>query len=98
MALAGGGDAKIIPAAAVLIGYRELLGFLFLMSLCGGALALATLAVEKLGRPLMGLWRPAHGPPIIAGATRDRLARKDVSVPYGVAVAAAGVLTLLAAR
>src|SRR5580700_8735285 len=44
----GGGDAKILPATALLIGYRELLGFLFLMSLCGGVLALATLAAEKL--------------------------------------------------
>ena len=38
----GGGDAKILPATALLIGHRELLSFLFLMSLCGGVLALAT--------------------------------------------------------
>lgn len=47
----GGGDAKILPATALLIGYRELLGFLFLMSLCGGVLALATLASERLDVP-----------------------------------------------
>jgi len=33
----GGGDAKLVTAVALLIGYQELFGFLFLMSLGGGA-------------------------------------------------------------
>src|SRR5260370_39797425 len=36
----GGGDAKMIPATALLIGYRDFLDFLFLMSVCGRALGL----------------------------------------------------------
>src|SRR3984893_10313711 len=37
----GGGDAKLLAAVVLLIGHHELLVFLFLMSLCCGALAAA---------------------------------------------------------
>jgi prepilin peptidase CpaA len=37
----GGGDAKLIAATALLIGDHDLVDFLFLMGVCGGALALA---------------------------------------------------------
>jgi len=93
----GGGDAKIIPATALLIGYRELLDFLFLMSLCGAALALATIATEKLGAPVKRLCLTRHVS-LIAETKGKRAPAKGSTVPYGVAVAAAGVLTLLAAR
>jgi prepilin peptidase CpaA len=93
----GGGDAKILTAAALLIGYQELLSFLFLMSLCGGALALATLAAEKLDLPLGRFRRGAHlfstGP-----SEEGRLAPKRSTVPYGLAVATAGVITLITAK
>lgn len=93
----GGGDAKILPAAALLVGYQELLGFLFLMSLCGGALALATLAAERLDLSFGGFRR---GPQVSSTAQSEggRLAPKGSTVPYGVAVATAGVMTLIAAR
>jgi prepilin peptidase CpaA len=71
----GGGDAKLITAAALLIGYHDLLGFLFAMSICG---ALVTLAV------VITHWRPAG----------QQLPGK-VAVPYGVAIASAGGVTLL---
>ena len=45
----GGGDAKLITGATLLVGYHDLFGFLFLMSLCGGILALAVLAQHRLG-------------------------------------------------
>jgi prepilin peptidase CpaA len=35
----GGGDAKLLTGAVLLIGYRDLIGFLFLMSLFGAVLA-----------------------------------------------------------
>jgi prepilin peptidase CpaA len=93
----GGGDAKILPATALLIGYQELLGFLFVMSLCGGALALATLAAERLdlssGRFRWGAHVSSTGQ-----SEGGRLALKGSTVPYGVAVATAGVITLIAAR
>ncbi len=93
----GGGDAKILPATVLLIGYRELLGFLFLMSLCGGVLALATLAAERLDRSFRRLPRGAHVSST-GQSDRGRVASKRSTVPYGVAVATAGVITLIAAR
>jgi len=93
----GGGDAKMIPATALLIGYRDLVDFLFLMSLCGGALALATIAVENLEWPLKRFWRPACTP---ANAHTDQapVPPEASTVPYGFAVATAGVITLMTAK
>jgi prepilin peptidase CpaA len=93
----GGGDAKILPATALLIGYQELLGFLFLMSLCGGALALATLAAERLDLSF-GRFRRGTHVSSTGQSEGGRLAPKGSTVPYGVAVATAGVITLIAAR
>jgi prepilin peptidase CpaA len=89
----GGGDAKLLAAMALLIGYRGLFSFLFLMSLCGGALALAILARDRLGLRLRRLSPLASMPfpmnaECIAAPTRS-------TVPYGVAIAAAGVITLI---
>jgi len=93
----GGGDAKMVAAAALLIGYRELPEFLFLMSLCGGVLAFATIATEKLDPPLRRLWRAAYLPSDAEGE-RVGAVPKVSTVPYGVAVATAGVITLIAPR
>lgn len=93
----GGGDAKMIPATALLIGYRDLLDFLFLMSLCGGALALATIAIENFEWPLKRFWRPAYMP-TSQETDRVRVPSKASTVPYGFAVATAGVITLIAAK
>jgi prepilin peptidase CpaA len=93
----GGGDAKILTAAALLIGYRELLSFLFLMSLCGAALALATLAAERLDLSLRRFRREAYVSSTDRSG-RGRVASKRSTAPYGVAVAVAGVITLIAAR
>jgi prepilin peptidase CpaA len=93
----GGGDAKILPATVLLIGYPELLGFLLLMSLCGGVLALTTLALERFHLPFRRFRRGAH----VSSTGRDDrapVASKGSTVPYGVAVAIAGVITLIAAR
>ena len=72
--LIGGGDAKLITAAALLIGYQDLLAFLFAMSVCG---ALVTVAV------VITHWRPAG----------QQLPGK-IAVPYGVAIATGGGVTL----
>ena len=50
----GGGDVKLVAAMALLIGYREVVGFLVLMSICGGVLALGTLLRELSRRALGG--------------------------------------------
>jgi prepilin peptidase CpaA len=93
----GGGDAKILPATVLLVGYKELFGFLFLMSLCGGVLALATLAAERLDPSFRRLQRGAHASST-GCSDRGRVASRRSTVPYGVAVATAGVITLIAAR
>jgi prepilin peptidase CpaA len=90
----GGGDAKLVAAVVLLIGHQELLGFLFLMSLCGGALAAAILARDQLR---LRYWRPsrlARLPPLTE-AVGSTTALLESTVPYGVAIAAAGVITLI---
>ena len=103
----GGGDAKLLASATLLVGYHDLFGFLFLMSLCGGVLAVAVLAQHRI-RP----WAEAA---VLALAARGMLGRRvtrdrraaaalaalgsdttaaPLSVPYGVAIAAAGIITL----
>jgi prepilin peptidase CpaA len=86
----GGVDAKLIAATVLLIGYQDLFGFLFLMSLCGAALALATLTRDKLGPWLWSLWLYPAMSPVAATA-----APKRSTVPYGAAIAAAGVIVLI---
>jgi prepilin peptidase CpaA len=82
----GGGDVKLLAAMVLLVGYRDLVGFLFLMSMCGGVLALAILARHKLR--LLGR-RPTRW------TARQVSAPAQPTVPYGVAIAAAGVITLI---
>jgi prepilin peptidase CpaA len=88
----GGGDAKLITAMALLIGHQDIVEFLFLMSLFGGALGLAALVREKLGPKLARLRfavtgrLPPEAGPAAPGAS---------TVPYGLAIAAAGVITLI---
>jgi prepilin peptidase CpaA len=73
--LVGGGDAKLMTATALLVGYSHLFNFLALMSICGALLTLAMLVTW---------WRSEQPQP------KARLA-----VPYGVAIAAGGIVTLL---
>jgi prepilin peptidase CpaA len=90
----GGGDAKLVTAVTLLIGYQDLFGFLFLMSLCGGALALAIVAREELHRQrsipsrAVMTYSATQAGDCTAETTRT-------TVPYGVAIAAAGVVTLV---
>jgi prepilin peptidase CpaA len=45
--LFGGGDAKLITAAALLVGYHALFSFLVVMSLCGLFVSVAVLAMRR---------------------------------------------------
>jgi prepilin peptidase CpaA len=90
----GGGDAKLVAGTALLVGYHDLSSFLFLMSACGGALALAILAHDTL-RPRLWLtlrWEKTPSGMETAGCIA---APARPTVPYGVAIAAAGVVTLI---
>jgi prepilin peptidase CpaA len=87
--LLGGGDVKLIGATGLLIGYHDLFQFLFVMSVCGGLVALAVLAGDKFG------FRPTTHP---RGTTPDQepqIKSARLTVPYGVAIALAAILTLL---
>ena len=88
----GGGDAKLLTGAVLLIGSRDLFAFLFLMSLFGGMLALALLIGDRLIPRLRRVRHPAAAPDASAPA-----ARRDVwpTVPYGVAISAASMIILV---
>ena len=86
----GGGDAKLVAATALLVGYHDLFSFLFLMSVCGGALALAMLA-----RDTLRLWLPARWARTpLATETAECLAAPAPTVPYGVAISAGAIWAL----
>jgi prepilin peptidase CpaA len=90
----GGGDVKLATAMALLLDHHEVFGFLVLMSVCGGVLALAILAREMVRHRVVRVWRPRGPPRIAEGATPP----SRPTVPYGVAIAAAGAITLMLAR
>ncbi|HWF77752.1 MAG TPA: prepilin peptidase [Caulobacteraceae bacterium] len=75
----GGGDAKLMAAAAIWVGLRGLPPFAIYTALAGGALALGLVALRSAWlRPLA-----AAGP-----SWTQRLATPGESAPYGVAIAA----------
>jgi len=88
----GGGDAKLLTGAVLLIGYHDLFGFLFLMSLFGGVLALAILIGDRLIPRLHRVRRQAPVPDPSAAPARRYV---WPTVPYGVAISAAGMIILV---
>ncbi|HEY9010723.1 MAG TPA: prepilin peptidase [Devosia sp.] len=78
----GGGDAKLVAATTLWVGPALLLPYLIYAALLGGALTMALLAIRR--------W------PLPARLQRiswlDRLHDKQQGVPYGIALAAAGLL------
>jgi Flp pilus assembly protein protease CpaA len=87
----GGGDAKLLTGAVLLIGYRDLFDFIVLMSLFGAVLALSLL----IGDRLIPRFRRSRQRAAVPDATVA--ARRDVwpTVPYGVAISAAGMIILV---
>jgi prepilin peptidase CpaA len=78
----GGGDGKLLAAAALWLGFDPLLPFLVSVSVFGGILALTVLAYRRA---------PAGALPLPEWAIR--LHSPGGSIPYGVAIAA-GALTV----
>lgn len=79
----GGGDAKLMAGTVLLIGYHDVISFLFLMSICGALVSIAILIIHR--------YLPLYlGPRLAVLVPKARPA-----VPYGVAIAAAGTATLL---
>jgi prepilin peptidase CpaA len=90
--LFGGGEAKLLTAAALLIGARDLLGFLLLVSLCAALAMLALMIEYDLGRWLKRVMRPAA---VRRVADEGAAAEAGPTVPYGIAIAMGAVMILL---
>ncbi len=77
----GGGDVKLMAAFGLIAGPDYILSFLLITALLGGALALGMLLALKLF-PTNKL-----APPVVGDIT----AAHTVTIPYGVAIAGAGL-------
>lgn len=79
----GGGDAKLLAAAAPWVGVAGLMNFLVNMAFAGAALAVALLVFRKT--PALPIYAQA--------AWIMRLHQKPRDIPYAVAIAAGGLLS-----
>jgi len=77
----GGGDAKLLAATALWLGFEQLLPYLLLTAIAGGALALAILAYRRMMLPL---WLARQGWALHLHGAKS-------GIPYGIALAAAGL-------
>ncbi|MGI9423111.1 MAG: A24 family peptidase [Hyphomicrobiaceae bacterium] len=73
----GGGDAKLLAAASLWIGYHDLLSYLVIVAQFGAVLAIAILVYRRM--------IPAHVIP--NQAWTERLHNKKQGIPYGIALA-----------
>jgi prepilin peptidase CpaA len=85
MGTMGGGDAKLMSATAVWLGWNfGLAEYLLTMSVLGGLLTVAILRYRNSHLALVYTERLEF---------MRRLARKDQGIPYGIALGSAGLLT-----
>jgi prepilin peptidase CpaA len=77
----GGGDAKLAAATSLWFGFGYLFDYFFLASILGGALALLLLAVRRYPLPIA----------LVGTRWIERLHSAKSGVPYGIALAAAGL-------
>ena len=80
----GGGDAKLLAACAVWVGWSGLPQFFLVVSVAGGLLALLILCFRRAGLPRSWAQR----------AWILRLHSDEKGIPYGVAIGVGGVLML----
>jgi len=78
----GGGDAKLMAAAALWLGFDSLLIYLMWTALLGGGLALLLLGYRRFLPPVWLVRQP----------WAMRLHDPKEGIPYGIALAAAGLL------
>jgi prepilin peptidase CpaA len=79
----GGGDAKLVTAAALLIGYPNLCSFLMVMGICGALISLTILLTHQSFA-------------LFAKETPEQpLPKARLAIPYGVAIASGAMVTLL---
>lgn len=77
----GGGDAKLLSAAALWIGFDQLLPFLLYVTVFGGVLALAILYYRRI--PVLGIRAPDWA---------MNLHKRGSGIPYGIAITASALL------
>jgi len=89
----GGGDVKLLGAAAVVVPPGHVIQFLVLMSLAGSLLACLYLAA----RPVVSRPRSARPRSLLARALRAERWRisRGAGLPYACAIAASGAFVLL---
>ncbi len=78
----GGGDAKLFAATALWLGHGMLFDYALIAAVLGGVLTLAILAVRTLPLPVM----------LASQGWVARLHDTKTGIPYGIALAAAGLL------
>lgn len=77
----GGGDAKLLAAASLWFGINQVVDYVFMVAIFGGLLSLFFMSFRHFIPPVM-----------IAGRDwAERLHDKKAGIPYGVALAAAGL-------
>lgn len=80
MGAMGGGDVKLLGAAAVWTGWGLLLPYLFLVAIFGGVLSIAALVLRRRFFAFLFRWLPWTDP------------AKAPGVPYGVAIGLAAII------
>jgi prepilin peptidase CpaA len=83
----GGGDAKLLAAAALWTGFPAFAPFAFWTAIAGGLMALLLLAARKL------IDQAETHPAFV-----KRLLKRQGRIPYGVAIMAGGLMALPALR
>jgi prepilin peptidase CpaA len=78
----GGGDAKLAAATALWLGFSHLLEYLLIASIAGGILTLVLLQLRTLPMPEV----------LARQKWIARLHNFDTGIPYGIALAVAGLL------
>ena len=78
----GGGDAKLAAATALWIGFSHLMDYLLVAAIIGGALTLLILQVRKWPLPNF----------LARQSWIARLHAFETGIPYGIALAAAGLI------
>lgn len=78
----GGGDAKLMAAVALWVGWAQALPYFVIASLLGGALTLLILGFRNLPLPAV----------LVRQQWLSRLHDRGEGVPYGMALAAAALL------
>lgn len=82
--LFGGGDAKLLAAVALWVGWSDLLPLIFAVALVGGVLSLAVILLRKG----LGLW------PQWLVKSAGGLFTPNKAVPYGIAIAIGAMIVV----